>query len=196
MTESTKAPRSPGAYLRWLSGEVGTSGLKPVLILLTLASLERFGITAIGILGPNIRDAFHISNQTLIGATALTSVFPALFSPGIGYLSDRVDRVRLAQMATVVVAFGSLLLAGSPTFAVFAIAALFAGTGLLVNIPTHSSLITDYYPAEALGTTFTFYLFATTTIGLLAGPIAGGLGEVVGWRATFALLAVPTVFGI
>jgi len=97
-----RAPRTPVAYLRWMSGEVGPSGLKPVLILLAIASFERFGITAIGILGPNIRDTFHISNQTLITVVALTSIFPALFSPGIGFLSDRVDRVRLDQFATVV----------------------------------------------------------------------------------------------
>src|SRR5207253_254603 len=104
-----RVPRSPGAYLRWLSGQVGPSGLKPVLVLLTLSAVERFGITIIAVLGPNIRDTF---------------------------------------------------------------------------------------PPAALGTTFTFYLFATTAIALLAGPIGGGIGQVAGWRTAFAVMSVPTLVGV
>jgi len=191
-----RVPRSPGAYLRWLSGQVGPSGLKPVLVLLTLSAVERFGITIIAVLGPNIRDTFHVSNQTLIGTVALTSILPAAASPWVGYLSDRVDRVRLGQISAVIVGVGAIGLALAPNFPVFAIVAVTAGAGLLVNTPTHSSLITDYYPPAALGTTFTFYLFATTAIALLAGPIGGGIGQVAGWRTAFAVMSVPTLVGV
>ena len=114
-----RVPRSPGAYLRWLSGQVGPSGLKPVLVLLTLSAVERFGITIIAVLGPNIRDTFHVSNQTLIGTVALTSILPAAASPWVGYLSDRVDRVRLGQISAVIVGVGAIGLALAPNFAVF-----------------------------------------------------------------------------
>src|SRR5205807_446130 len=138
-----RVPRSPGAYLRWLSGQVGPSGLKPVLVLLTLSAVERFGITIIAVLGPNIRDTFHVSNQTLIGTVALTSILPAAASPWVGYLSDRVDRVRLGQISAVIVGVGAIGLALAPNFPVFAIVAVTAGAGLLVNTPTHSSLSTE-----------------------------------------------------
>ena len=195
-TQPQRPPRTPGAYLRWLSGQVGPSGLRPVLVLLSLAAVERFGITAIAVLGPNIRDTFHISNQTLIGTVALTSILPAAASPWIGYLSDRVDRIRLGQLSAVIVGVGGVGLALAPNFPVFAVVAVTAGAGLLVNTPTHSSLITDFYPPRALGTTFTFYLFATTAIALLAGPIGGGIGQVAGWRSAFAVIAVPTLAGV
>src|SRR5438270_875279 len=68
--------------------------------------------------------------------------------------------------------------------------------GLLVNFPTHSSLITDYYPPRALGTTFTFYLFATTAIAVVAGPVAGGLAQIWGWRAAFIVLGAPALLGV
>ena len=71
-----------------------------------------------------------------------------------------------------------------------------AGFGLLVNFPTHSSLITDYYPPRALGTTFTFYLFATTAIAVVAGPVAGGLAQIWGWRAAFIVLGAPALLGV
>jgi ABC-type branched-subunit amino acid transport system ATPase component/predicted MFS family arabinose efflux permease len=191
----TAVPRTPRAYLRWLSGQVGPSGLKPVLVLMYVAGVERFGVQAVSILGPNIRDAFHISNQTLVTVVGLAAILPALLSPWIGYLADRVDRVRLAQLGTLAVGIVAIGLGLAPTFAVFGVLAVVAGIGQLVNIPTHSSLITDYYPPEALGTTFTFYLFATSAIGLTAA-VAGVVGQVAGWRVTFALIAVPTLIGL
>src|SRR3954466_2108595 len=193
---SPGVPHTPRAYFRWLSGQVGPNGLRPVFILMAVAALERFSNLAVNVLLPNIRDSFHISNNTAITAATLTTVLPALLSPAAGYVNDRIDRIRFAQVATLVVGIVAVALGLAPWFWLFVVLLLLSGLGLLVNIPTHSSLITDYYPAEALGTTFTFYLFATTAIGLLAGPIAGGLGQVLGWRATFALLAIPAVFGI
>jgi ABC-type branched-subunit amino acid transport system ATPase component/predicted MFS family arabinose efflux permease len=194
--QDEKPPRSPVAYMRWLDGRVGSAGLRPVLVLLAVATLERFGTAAIAILGPNIRDSFHIDNQTLLTVIALASVLPALASPWVGFISDRMNRIRLAQIGTLVVGAVAVGLGIAPFFWVFAILVLVHGVGLLVNTPTHSSLITDYYPPEALGTTFTFYLFATAAIGLVAGPVAGGVGQLAGWRASFLILGIPAVLGV
>jgi branched-chain amino acid transport system ATP-binding protein len=158
-------------------------------------SFERFLVEAAGVLGPDIRDTFHISNGALITTTALVSVLPAIASPWVGYLNDRMDRVRLAQYGTVAVAVVSIALGFSPKFWMVAVLLFLAGLGQLVNTPTHSSLITDYYPPRALGTTFTFYLLASGAIALVAGPVAGGLGAAFGWRSAFILLSAPTLAG-
>src|SRR4029077_6364994 len=128
-----RAPRSPFAYLRWLSENVGPNGLRPVMVLLGVASLERFGNAAVGILGPNIRDTFHISNQTLITTSALAAILPALLSPWVGYISDRVDRVRLAQYGTAAVGIVAVGTGFAPKYWVLAVLILLAGVGLLVN---------------------------------------------------------------
>src|SRR5215469_4996161 len=99
---TSPAPRTPKAYFRWLSGQVGPAGLRPVLILMYAAGIERFGLLAVGILGPNIRDTFHISNATLVAVVGLSAILPAALSPWIGYLADRVDRVRFAQVGTLI----------------------------------------------------------------------------------------------
>src|SRR5205807_5336265 len=49
---------------------------------------------------------------------------------------------------------------------------------------------------ESLGTVFTFYLFATSAIALIAGPIAGGIGQLAGWRPAFVALGVPALGGV
>src|SRR3954466_2515332 len=183
-------------YWRRLSQDVGPTGMKPVLILMAVASLERFANQSVSVLLPNIRDSFHISNGAALTAATISAVLPGLASPWAGYLSDRVDRIRYAQIATLVVGIVSVGLGLAPWFWLFVVLLLAAGFGLLVNFPTHSSLITDYYPPRALGTTFTFYLLATTAIGVLAGPIAGGLAQVWGWRSAFILLGAPALVGV
>src|SRR5205807_2061525 len=55
-----------------------------------------------------------------------------------------------------------------------------------------NSLLSDYYPPDALAPVFSFYLIATAGAGLLAGPLAGGIKAVAGWRVTFIVLALPT----
>jgi branched-chain amino acid transport system ATP-binding protein len=183
-------------YWRRLAQEVGPTGMKPVLILMAVAALERFSNQAVNVLLPNIRDSFHISNNTAITAATLTTVLPALLSPAAGYVSDRIDRIRYAQIATLVVGVVAVAIGLAPWFWLFVVLLLLSGLGLLVNFPTHNSLITDYYPPEALGTTFTFYLFATTAIGVLAGPVGGGLAQVSGWRSAFIVLGAPALVGV
>ena len=184
------------AYFANLNETVGSTGLGPVLVLMLAASLERFLITSQGLLLPNIRDSFHISNQTAITVTTLTGILPAIASPWVGYWSDRVNRIRMAQWGTLAVGLVGVGMGLSPFFALFAVFVLLAGLGQLVNTPAHSSLIGDYYPPSAMGVTWTFYLFATTAIGLLAGPISGIVGQAAGWRGTFIILAVPVFVGI
>ncbi|HZT66599.1 MAG TPA: MFS transporter [Acidimicrobiales bacterium] len=194
--EPVRIPRSPRGYFGWLAGQVGPAGLTPVVILLAVACLERFSNLAVSVLLPNIRDTFHINNQTAITIASLTSILPALLSPFAGFLSDRVDRVRFAQVGTVLVGVAAVGLGASPVLGVLIVFLLAQGLGLLVNTPTHNSLITDYYPPESLGTVFTFYLFAFSAIGLVAGPVAGGIGQLAGWRTSFIALAVPAAIGV
>ena len=121
LPDATRAPRTPVAYMRWLSGQVGPAGLGPVLILMAVASLERFSNLAVSVLLPNIRDSFHISNGTALTAATLSQVLPALASPWAGYLSDRIDRVRYAQIATLVVGVVSVALGLAPWFWLFVV---------------------------------------------------------------------------
>ncbi|MBA3652854.1 MAG: MFS transporter [Actinobacteria bacterium] len=178
-----------------MADEVGAAGMRPVLVLMLASSFERFLVEATGVLGPDIRDAFHVSNSALITTLTFVSILPAFASPWVGYLNDRMDRVRLAQWGTVAVGVVSIALAFSPKFWVVGVLLLLGGLGQLVNEPSHRSLITDYYPPRALGTTFTFYLVASSAIALVAGPVGGGLGQVFGWRSVFVVLAFPTLAG-
>jgi len=187
---------SPAEYLKNLNRIVGDTGLRPILILLLASTLERFLITSVAILGPNIRDTFHLSNQAFITASTLTSILPALASPWVGYWADRTNRIRMAQFGTVAVGVVGIGMGLSPFFWLLAIFLFLAGLGQLVNTPAHGSLIVDWYPPQAMGVVWTFYLFAAGAIGLIAGPVAGTIGQVTGWRTTFIILSIPVIAAV
>jgi ABC-type branched-subunit amino acid transport system ATPase component/predicted MFS family arabinose efflux permease len=183
-------------YLRRMAADVGPAGMSPVLVLMGVFGIERFSILAVSTLAPNIRDSFHVSNQTIITVSSLALVLPAALSPWIGYLTDRLDRIRMAQAATLAIGVISVLVGASPVLWVFVALVILLGVGQLVNVPTHSSLLTDWYPPQALGTVFTFYLFASGAIGLIGGPLGGVIGQVAGWRWAFVILGIPVVFAL
>ena len=197
-TPPDAGPRRRGVsgYFANLSESVGPVGLRPVLVLMGVFAIERFNILSVSTLAPNIRDSFHVNNQTILTAASLAAILPALLSPSMGYLADRVDRIRMAQVGTLAVGVTGMLIGLSPVFWVFVLFVILAGIGQLVNTPTHSSLITDWYPPQALGITFTFYLFASGAIGIFGGLLGGGIGQVAGWRWAFIALGIPVFFGV
>jgi ABC-type branched-subunit amino acid transport system ATPase component/predicted MFS family arabinose efflux permease len=190
-SSSRTARRSARSYWAELQDSVGPTGLRPVLVLLLAAGVERFLISAVSVLAPNIRDSFHLSNQTFITAQTLAVILPAAASPWMGYWSDRTNRVRMSQLGAVAVGAVAIGMGVSPAFWVLALFLFAAGLGQLVNTPAHGSLIGDYYPPEAMGITWTFYLLASGAIALVAGPFAGQIGAAAGWRTVFVVLSIP-----
>ena len=187
---------SMAAYMRRLREEVGPVGLRPVIVLMGAAGLERFAQGAVAVFTPDIRDTFHLTTQDIAAAVAIAGVVPLLVSPYVGYLVDRGNRVRLAQLSCLIVGVVAVAMGLAPWFWLFVILLFLSGFGLVINEPVHNSLIADYYPPRALGDAFTFYLFAFAAIGLLTGPIGGGLGAIFGWRPAFVMLAVPALVAI
>ena len=197
MTEpGWRGRRGISGYFANLSESVGPVGLTPVFVLMGVFAIERFLVLAVATLAPNIRDTFHVNNQTIITSASLAGILPAVLSPWMGYLADRVDRVRMAQVGTLAVGVVGILTGVSPVFWVFVMLVLLAGVGQLVNTPTHSSLITDWYPPQSLGVVFTFYLFASGAIGIFGGLLGGGIGQVASWRWAFIALGIPVIFGV
>jgi ABC-type branched-subunit amino acid transport system ATPase component/predicted MFS family arabinose efflux permease len=189
---------SPQRYWNDLRDAVGPVGLRPVFILLLAASLERILINSVAVLAPNIRDAFHLSNQAVITTQTLVSILPAAASPWVGYWADRSpNRVRMAQWGTVAVGAVGIGIGLSPAFWLLAVFFFAAGLGQLINTPTHGSLLVDYYPPEAMGVTWTTYLFAWSALApILSGPIAGQLGAAAGWRTVFVVISVPVLVAV
>ena len=64
-----------------------------------------------------------------------------------------------------------------------------------MNEPVHASLLADYYPTHTHGKVFSFHRQGNP-IGLILALGGGLLADVVGWRGTFIVLAIPTLLVI
>ena len=172
--------------------QIGPVGLVPVLLLVGLGVSQGFDIVAFGVLSPEIRRTFHLSNASIDAIASLTGAVPILCSIFLGYLGDRGNRVQLSRYAAVVFGAMAILTGLAPVVVILILARTVGGVGLLSTQTLYPSLVSDWYPPEALGSVFTVLLLGTTGIGLLGSPLAGGLGGALGWRPTFVVLALPT----
>ncbi|MEI7591703.1 MAG: MFS transporter [Actinomycetes bacterium] len=182
------ALRHPGAWLTDLAGGGPVYGL---MILFGLSMVDEMDRTAFGLLLPNIRDAFNMSNQGILSLVAVAALLGLSLQVPIAQLADRYRRTRL-------------MLIGAAVFAAFSV-----GTGLAVSIwmltlmragsgvgqatvgPTHNSLIADWFPINSRTRVFSFHRGANA-LGALIGPICAGLlAAWLGWRAPFIVFAIP-----
>jgi len=178
---------------RWrgLVEGLGPVGIFPLAVLLGLSTVERFDAFAFGVLAPEIRHTFHLSNAGFLSIVSLTAALPILLSVPIGYLGDRLHRVRITQVAGAVWGITAILTGLAPAVFVLVLARMLGGAGLLVNESVHPSLLADYYPPTGLPRVMGIHRQAFV-LGAFGSPIAGVLTTLFGWRTAFVILALPT----
>ena len=166
-------------------------------ILLLLNSLDELENAALGILAPDIRDTFGISNGVITFITAASSAFLVLGALPMGYLADRCRRSRVvgfASLAFAVMVFCSGLAVNAFTLflARFGVGISKANTG-----PVHGSLLADAYPIAVRGrmsaATMSVGTVVRVTSPLLVGVIASVAGGVEGWRWAYFILGIPVL---
>ena len=101
-----RTARAPRASLRQL---VGTGPIFPLLILFGLNAVDELDRTGFGILLPNIRDAFGMSNTGILSLVGLTALGALLMQMPIAAAADRGNRVALALGGAVLWAVFSVM---------------------------------------------------------------------------------------
>jgi ABC-type branched-subunit amino acid transport system ATPase component/predicted MFS family arabinose efflux permease len=161
-----------------------------------LAELEE---AAVYVLAPEIRHTFHISEGAIVFISTASSAFFVLGSVPMGWLSDRVKRVPIVAVSSML--FGCFVVASGFAVNAFMLFWTRFATGITKanTIPVHGSLIADAYPigirarisavtqggARALG---------GTVSPILAAVIADAAGGPDGWRWVWWLLGIPVIF--
>ena len=77
---TTRRTLNPLTAAAQLSRDVGPVGLFPLGVLLGLSLVERFDFAAFGVLSPEIRHAFHLSDAGIAAIAGLTAALPLLLS--------------------------------------------------------------------------------------------------------------------
>jgi len=177
--------------VRRLTAATGGVTAAPLVVLFLLNLVDEFDRVAFGVLSPEIRDTFGLSDSGIVAVGSAAGVTSLLAALPIGVLADRVRRVRLAAAGALAWGGFTILTAVSPSTWVLTIARMGAGVGRIVNEPVHASLLTDYYPTTHHPRVFALHRLANP-IGLASALVVGALAAVFDWRLVFGLLCVPT----
>lgn len=163
----------------------------PLVVLFFLYFFDEFDTAAFGVLAPEIRRAFGLSLHDfgLIVIVNLSIVLLAAIP--LGYWGDRTPRTRLVVAGAVVAGVFSFATGLAPSLVWLVIARVGNGTGLIVNDPIHTSLLSDYYRPSDRPAVFSAHRNAQR-LALVVGPlVAGIMAALFGWRSAFMVLIVP-----
>ncbi len=187
---TVRRPRGPRRYFDDITAGYA---LYPLIILFGLNAVDELDRTVFGVLGPEIRDSFGLTNQGYLTLIALTLLGGLLLEVPLAYYADRLHRARIAVLGAAVWAVFGLLTGLATTILMLVIARSGAGMGRAVVTPTHNSLLSDYYPTEVRADVFGFHRLANA-LGAFIGPVVGGvLAEAFGWRVPFFVFVIPSI---
>lgn len=166
--------------------------MTPLVVLFGLNAVDELDRTAFAVLLPDIRDEFGLTDAGALALVAVTTIAVLLLAIPLSFAADRRSRVRLARLGAC--AWGAFSVGTGLAVSVVMLIAMRIGSGAgqAVVVPTHSSLLSDYYEPRARVKVFAAHRQANS-IGQILGPLLGGvIAYLLGWRAPFILFAVPT----
>jgi ABC-type branched-subunit amino acid transport system ATPase component/MFS family permease len=184
------ALRHPG---RWLTDLSGGGPVYALAILFGFNMVEEMDRDSFGLLIPNIQKSFHMSNAGILSLVAAASLLGLSLTVPIAQMADTHSRVRLMLIGSLVFALFSFGTGLAFFIWVLVIMRSGSGVGQATALPTHNSLMSDWFPIASRPRVFSVYRFANA-LGAFVGPLlAGLLAAWVGWRLPFIVLAVPMV---
>jgi ABC-type branched-subunit amino acid transport system ATPase component/MFS family permease len=179
------------ARLRQITGGEATL---PLGLLFTLNVVDELDQVTYGIVAPEIRDTFGVSESAIVAIGSVSAALVIMLVVPVGYLADRMNRVRMVAIAALL--WGSMtVLTGLSGFVgaigLLVLARFGAGLGRVMNEPVHVSLLADYYPPVQHGKVYSFHRSANA-VGIMLVLACAALADLAGWRVGFMLLSVPT----
>ena len=128
-----------------------------------------------------------------LGAYGAMAALSALF---LGPLADRLKRGQALVAGLIGLVGGLVLCATSVNWIVFAGGQALMGAAAGVVLPTAYASAGDLAPVERRSAILGRVLLGWSVALILGVPLAGLLGQVIGWRGVFAGLAVPVLLAM
>lgn len=191
MTAVAPPPVAEARRPRWWP-DLGGAPATPLLVLFGLNLVDEFDRIAFANLSPEIAADLGISEAAVVAVGALSAVFILVAALPLGYLGDRFPRTRIAGVAALVWGTLAVVTGLAWVLPVLFLARLGSGIARTSNEVVHPSLLADYYSPRVLPQVFRVHR-AASPLGLGAAIAIGAIANVVGWRVTFFLTAVPTL---
>jgi ABC-type branched-subunit amino acid transport system ATPase component/MFS family permease len=174
-----------------------TYGAYTFVMLILLNVVENLEGSTLGVLAPDIRDSFGVSDGVIVFISAASSAFLVLGALPMGYLTDRLRRPPIIGVATIV--FGACVFLSGLVNNAFTLFLARFGVGMARSSTStvHQSLLADSYPIGVRGRLSAATMGSGLLIGavspVLVGAIAALAGGNAGWRWPFFVLGLPAM---
>src|SRR5436190_1683439 len=164
-------------------------GRRFALALAVVLALDSADRSAVGVLAPNIKHAFAVSNTDIGVLAAAFGVVAGLATIPVGVLTDRMSRVRL--LAGSIVLWGVAMATGGLafSFAVLFAARLALGVVTATGGPTVLSLTGDLFKPAERGRALSWIRAGEFVGAGLGFVIAGAAAAILSWRGVFLVFA-------
>jgi MFS family permease len=175
-----------------LQDAVGGRGrLRAVVLLASVLGLNSADAASVGAVATQLEPALGIGHTKLGLLVTVSTALAALVTLPLGWLVDRVDRVRLLGLAVLLWSAAMALSGAASSYEMLLWTRIGLGAVAATAAPVVASLTGDLFPAAERGRIYGFIL-SGELIGagaglLVSGDVAGWLS----WRWAFWVLAVP-----
>ncbi|KIH96386.1 hypothetical protein LP52_25315 [Streptomonospora alba] len=167
-------------------------GWAPLVVLFLVGLVDRIEASLLQGTLPLIQAEWGFSDTVGGSIPTAAALASALVAIPAGYMTDRYSRTRIIAIVVfcwALTTVGSGLAIG---FAMFYAMRVLLASAEQVDNPAANSLLADYYPPANRPKVYGWTRM-TTYLGGIGTIFAGVLGELVGWRATFVIMAIPGV---
>jgi MFS transporter, YNFM family, putative membrane transport protein len=172
------------------------SGDTPTRAIAILAAASFASAANLRVCDPLLPQIARELGVTIGGAAMVVMAFAlayGLFQVIVGPLGDAGSKLKLAVVGSIWAGVGTIVSATMPSLGPLATMRFLAGAGAAAVIPMAIAWIGDVVPYERRQTVLARYI-SGQILGIVFGQAAGGaLGEVIGWRATLAILGLVHV---
>jgi ABC-type branched-subunit amino acid transport system ATPase component/MFS family permease len=188
--------RDPGLLRRFLTVFRGMDPrtlprpLLPLIALGILGTVQQWDANIYSIVSPRIEADLGLNLAVLSGTITTVGLITQIMAPYFGYLADRLNRVWMMRVGSLVMDIGYLAMGfvmGAPTLIG---ARIMQGFGAAVVQPPSFTVMNDVYPVMARIRVI-FFMFAAAPVITIVGTAAGGyLAAAYGWRAVLTGIGV------
>jgi predicted MFS family arabinose efflux permease len=162
----------------------------PVLLILCFVYVINFlDRQLLSILAKPIQDELAVCDGQLGLISGLYfALFYCVLAIPIGWLADRVNRVRLLSLACAVWSAATVACGLSTSYPQLAAARMAVGVGEAGGVPPSYAIVSDYFPSGQRGTALGIYNFGPP-IGMALGVAFGAsIAAAYSWRSAFMVL--------
>jgi ABC-type branched-subunit amino acid transport system ATPase component/sugar phosphate permease len=175
-------------------GILRKSGFSPLLLFTAAALVSSTFGAGIGLLGPNIQRAFHLSDTGLAATAFVVNVAQVAWAIPVAVAADRGSRKVVAGVTLLIFAVVAPLMALARNVWPFVFLYMAAAVAYGTNQTVHNSYLADAYPTEARARVFSYHYAAdpiSSTLGIFVVGLIATAGGSWRWGLVIALLGIP-----